>query len=281
MRKPKIGLALGGGGARGLAHIGFLKVLEREGIQIDALSGASMGGLLSAAYAAGCSASELEAEAIYISHMRNLVRLLDLRPNRRGLFEGRLLKNFLIEHLRLDTTFDTLRIPLTLTAVDTRTAEAIYMQEGSVIQAVMATCAFPGLLPPVEMENRNLIDGGTLDNVPADAVRKLGADIVIAVNVVQPSFTDFTLGYRENSDFWIKLIPGSLLELYQAAMIAIHELSRIKLQEAKPDLLVTPKLPQDLLVFTGFSRAAEAIASGQTAAEEILPSIQELIRKVS
>jgi NTE family protein len=281
MIKPKIGLALGGGGARGLAHIGVLKVFEREGIQIDQLSGSSMGGLLGAAYSAGLSPADLETEAVWISHLRNLIRVLDLRPGRRGLFEGKLLRSFLIDHLNLDTTFDKLHIPLALTAVDIRTSEAILLKEGSVIDAVMATSAFPGLLPPVKLEERFLIDGGTLDNVPADAVRELGAEIVIAVNVVPTSRLDMTLDDSEFRDNWLKLIPGSLLDLYQAAMIAISELSEIKLQKAKPDLVITPTMPKDLLVFTGFFRAAEAIEAGEKATEEMLPKIEQLIENSS
>ncbi|HID87294.1 MAG TPA: hypothetical protein EYP55_07930, partial [Anaerolineae bacterium] len=160
-RRPKVGLALSGGGARGLAHIGVLNVLEREGIPVDLLAGTSMGGVIAAGYAAGLSPEFMEQEALRMGQLRKLVGLFDLTLPKAGLVEGRKIEAYLAQHLG-EMTFDDLRIPLVLVAVDLVTGEEVILKSGSVIEAVRATISLPGVFAPVRMDGRLLVDGGIL-----------------------------------------------------------------------------------------------------------------------
>ena len=263
MDRPRVGLALSGGGARGLAHIGVLKVLERRGVPIDCLSGASMGGILAAAYAAGTSPDMLESLALRMARLRRLVRLVDLRPPRRGLLSGNRLRTFLAQFIPPELTFADLRLPLALEAVDLRTGEEVALTEGLVLDAALATSAFPGVLPPVEWNGRCLVDGGVLDNLPVDLVRGLGAEYVIAVDVSSAACDD---------DSWDPLagdtaLPAFLGMALDAVGVMVAAQTRAKLKSDPPDLLVRPRLSHDIGTFSSFTRAAEIIRLGEEAAE--------------
>ncbi len=173
----QFGLALSGGGAKGIAHIGVLKVLEEIHMPVHLLAGTSMGGVIAAVYAAGRSAAEIE-------QLTRSLRLLDLvQRDRSGLGligQGKMAAR-LREALGGDLTFDQLRWPLALVAVDLQTGEEVVIREGSVVEAVLATTAVPLIFPPVEWRGRLLVDGGILNPVPFDVVRAMGAERVIAV----------------------------------------------------------------------------------------------------
>ncbi len=140
--RPKIGLALGGGGARGLAHIGVLKVFERSGIPIDFLTGTSMGGIIAGAYAAGISPAELEAEAERMTHVSSMMRLVDLSGPRRGLIEGKHIRAYLCDLLGKDTTIENLSIPLALPAVDLVSGQQVVLRQGLLVEAVQVARDF-------------------------------------------------------------------------------------------------------------------------------------------
>lgn len=274
MERPVIGLTLSGGGARGLAHIGVLKVLEREGIPIDCLSGASMGGILAAAYAAGYSASDLEDVALDMSRRRSLIHLVDFAPPNRGLLAGRKLRAYLAKFLSPDLTFADLRLPLALEAVDLDAGREVALTEGSVLQAALATSAFPGVLPPVEWQGRRLVDGGLLDNLPVDLVRGLGAEVVIAVNVGpmpnEPGMLDAGLSSH---------LPSFMRIALDAVSLLTNARTWATLEEEKPEVLIHPPLPPDIGTFSSFTRAAEIIAIGEEAANQAFAS-QESIAQV-
>jgi NTE family protein len=185
-KTPRIGLALGGGGARGLAHIGVLKAMEQESIPIDVISGTSAGAIVGAFYAKERNAAILEEIALGID-WRKMARLLD--PNLllldKGLVHGAKVKEF-IKSIIGDVKFEDLEIPLAIVAADAETMEEVVIDEGSVLEAVRASISLPVILTPVKRDNRFLIDGGIVNPVPADVVRSMGAEIVIAVNVVPP-----------------------------------------------------------------------------------------------
>ena len=258
-------MTLSGGGARGLAHIGVLKVLEREGIPVDCLSGASMGGILAAAYAAGFSASELEGIALGMARPRRLVHLLDFRPPKRGLLAGRKLRAFLAQFLPPELTFADLRLPLALEAVDLDAGREVALTQGSVLRAALATSAFPGVLPPVEWQGRRLVDGGLLDNLPVDLVRGLGAERVIAVNVgPMPNEPDMLEAGLSSH------LPGFMRTALDAVWLLSNARTWARLQEDQPDVLIHPHLPPDIGTFSSFTRAAEIIAIGEEAANQAL-----------
>lgn len=173
----QFGLALSGGGAKGIAHIGVLKVLEEIHMPVHLLAGTSMGGVIAAVYAAGRAAAEIE-------QLTRSLRLLDIVQRDRsglGLIGHGKMAARLREALGGDLTFDQLKLPLALVAVDLQTGEEVVIREGPVVEAVLATTAVPLVFPPVEWRGRLLVDGGILNPVPFDVVRAMGAERVVAV----------------------------------------------------------------------------------------------------
>ena len=184
-KKLKIGLALGSGAARGLAHIGVLKALIEEGISIDYISGSSIGALVGAYFASKGEVATLEEMVLGID-WRKLARLID--PNLifmlKGLIHGQKIKE-LLQAIIGDIEFKDLKIPLAVVATDINTGEEVVIKEGSVIEAVRASISMPAIFMPVKYGRRFLIDGGVVNPVPAGVVRNMGATFVIACNVIQ------------------------------------------------------------------------------------------------
>lgn len=187
-----LGLALGAGGSRGVAHIGFLKALEEAGVKPDYIVGCSMGSVVGGAYAAG----------VPVDTMREVVcklRFLDLfSPSKQkgGLIGNTKMRALLCKYLG-NITFEDLKLPYRCIAVDMLKQEVVEFSEGSVIDAIIASSAIPAIFPPLANDERRLIDGGVLERVPAMRVKKLGADVVVAVDV---------LGWRKASE----KVPGAI-----------------------------------------------------------------------
>ena len=273
-KAPRVGLALSGGGARGLAHIGVLKIFEEQGVPIHALAGTSMGGLIAASYAAGMSASELEAAALKMANLRELAALVDLRPPRRGLLDGKHVRKYLTSFVDENITFNELNFPLAMQAVDLKSGTEHTLQDGNVLDAVMATSAFPGIFPPVEIHDCQLVDGGVLNNLPAELPRRLGADVVIAINVTAALDTDELDAQTEGSIF----SRGIAKDLMRVALIVSRAMTEVRLKETPPDLLLCPPIPAKAGVFSGFTHAAEIIAAGETCVRENLTTIKKITR---
>src|SRR5262245_42389218 len=216
-----VGIAFGGGSARGLAHIGVIQWFEEHRIPIDLVAGTSMGGLVGGAFATGMSAAELRAmiegtdwDAMFGTSsfaFKNLRRKRDARgyPSRLefGLKGGLVAPSALNDGQQVDLllariaapyygleSFDDLPTPFRCLAVDIVAAERVVIGSGSLAQAMRATMSLPGVFPPIETQNRVLVDGGAMDNVPADVVRDMGATVVIAVDVgLKPEDIDYSL----------------------------------------------------------------------------------------
>jgi NTE family protein len=268
--RPTIGLALGGGGARGLAHIGVLKALERANIAVDVLAGTSMGGLIAAFYAAGRSATEIEAEAQQLGKLSQLLNLVDLGLPHRAFLSGEKFYAFLKDKLGPLLTFAELGRPLALTAVDLISGKEVILREGLVAEAVRATIALPSVIEPVKRNGQLLVDGGVLNNIPAGQARALGADVVIAVNV--------SLDVHDDR-LWQKVgLPAILVDSWRADAISAAALTDIRLALARPEVILRPPTPSDITTLTGFTRASEIIAAGEAAVEEALPKLREVAR---
>lgn len=176
-----MGLALGGGGARGFAHVGVIGLLDREGIPIDVIAGSSAGSLVGAAYAAGLRSNELLEIALNL-RWRDLGRLV---WPRRGFVSFEKLETLLIDAVG-DIAFADLRMPYAAVAADMATGEQVVLQHGRLAPAVRASCSVPGIVIPAEIDGRLLSDGGVINNLPISVVRELGADIVISVGLSSP-----------------------------------------------------------------------------------------------
>ena len=273
--RPKIGLALGGGGVRGFAHIGVLKALTRAGVPVDLIAGTSIGGIVGAPFAAGHAIEDIENELLRLVQLRSMVRLIDLRPNRRGLFQQESIHQYFADQLGADLQFSDLPIPLALIAADIRNGKEVVLTQGSVIDAICATMAVPGVIAPMEIEGRKLVDGGILNNVPANVARSMGADVVIAVDVAAARLiTDPESGLSAEEVIRSPVLPRFALEMWRAQAIMMQEIVRLKLEIAKPDVLLKPPVPPEIGMFNGMGRAAELIAIGERTAEAALPAIQ-------
>src|SRR6266496_3868053 len=177
-RIPSIGLALGGGFARGIVHVGILKVLEEEGIPVRFIAGTSVGALIGAAYCSGVSVDELEEIA-------SRVRFKDLARwtlSRYGFATNHRMSGFLNKTLKVKT-FEELRIPLAVTATDFASGEGVVFRSGPLVDPVRASCAYPGVFLPVTINGRMLVDGMLAHSLPTKPVRDMGADRVLAVSL--------------------------------------------------------------------------------------------------
>jgi NTE family protein len=275
---PRLGLVLGGGGARGLAHIGVMRVFQREQIPIDLIAGTSMGGLVGALYAAGVPITTVQEEVGRLSKLTEQIKLVDVNISSAGLsVGGRRIYNFMADLLGEDLTFADLRLPLSMVSVDIRTGREVTLQGGLVIDAVRATISVPGIFQPVDLGDYRLVDGGVLDNVPVDVARMMGATRTIAVDVL-PSFSRNMPGMAPvEPGLQLPFAPLSLNEIYNVIMIMIAALTDSRLREYPPDLLIRPEIPASITLMSGFGRATEIIAAGEVAAEEALPAIRALL----
>jgi NTE family protein len=276
-RKPGLALSLSGGGARGLAHIGILEGLEHNHIEIAALSGASMGGVIGALYASGLTGAELHQLSSRLARPRELIKLVELRPGRRGLVSQEKLSRLLAEYIDPSLSFADLRIPLLLTATDLDSGELIQLQQGPLLPAVMATCAFPGVFPPVEFDGRLLVDGGVLNNLPVDLLAKRFHNPLVAIDVSPQAASS----QNHHPVAGISRMPAVAEVLYRATILMNHAVTESILEQQPPDLLITPAIPEGIGVFDGFSRCEDIIRSGRKALDEQLRPLQQLSGKVA
>ncbi|MBL7064143.1 MAG: patatin-like phospholipase family protein [Anaerolineae bacterium] len=275
----QIGLALSGGGAKGIAHIGVLKVLEEAQIPVHMVAGTSMGGVVAAAYAAGRSASEIEQS------FRSL-RLLDIVQRDRtglGLLGQDKMASRLREALGGDLTFDQLKLDLALVAVDLETGEEIVIREGSVVEAALATAALPIVFPPVRWRGRMLIDGGVLNPVPFDTVRQMGADRVIAVHTLHdlssmPEAGTPSRGRGAEAVIRLLLYRSRwtpLLDVSERSLgIMSRKLVEQRMREAPPDLMIEVLL-KDVGLFD-LDQVDVCLRAGEKAARQHLSELIEL-----
>jgi NTE family protein len=250
--KIRVGVALGGGFARGLAHIGVLKVLEEENIPVDLIAGTSVGSVIGAAYASGISAKELE-------EISTLVRFKDFSRwtfSRFGIFNNDKMAVFLRKVLRCKT-FEELRIPLAVAATDVVTGEAVVFTSGELIDPVRASCAYPGIFLPVNVNGRLLVDGLLAHSVPTIPLRKMGADRVIGVSL---------------SASWVKKqgprhvfdVIGQCFSIAQDNMCGVWK--------SAADVVLEPAIGE--FSYDDFGRAPELIKTGEVAARAALPQIR-------
>jgi NTE family protein len=278
MAMPKIGLALSGGGLRGFAHVGVLKVFEEAHIPIDYISGTSIGGVIAAAYASGIPLQEIEETSLRLSHLGELMKLIDVSPQRRGLLEGQKVHDFLAR-LFIDRTFETLKIPLAIPAVDIIKSKEYVFQTGLLLPAVMATTAVPGLFAPVKIGGCRFIDGGILNNLPVDCVRNLGATFVIAIDAQPDPFQEKPWQEQETPAHFPVPLPSFFLDFYRAEIIMIAEITHRKLLETCPEMLLRPPIPNEIMMFLGFHRINEVIEAGQACARAAIPRLEYILNQ--
>ncbi|PKO03536.1 MAG: hypothetical protein CVU43_02080 [Chloroflexi bacterium HGW-Chloroflexi-5] len=276
-KQKKLGLALSGGGARGFAHIGVLKVLTEENIQVSCLSGTSMGGLVGTLYAIGYTAKEIEKIAVKHTTLREMINLVDRTPHRRGLILGQRLRNLFAQLIGKDTSFSDTLIPLALNGVDLITSQEAVLTEGNLLDAVMSTIAIPGFFAPVKIGKMQLIDGGTLNNLPVKNLRVFAPEVVMAVDVHPDTTREVPWQFSDQKARFPLPVPDFFLDFYRAELIMITKLTELNLQQDGPDLLIRPKLPPEITMFYGYQKADKIIALGEKSMRKNLEKLKPFL----
>jgi NTE family protein len=253
VRTPAIGLALGGGFARGIAHIGVLKVLEEEGIPVRVVTGTSVGALIGACYCSGLSLAEMQD----VAHSVRFTTFARWTLSRYGFASNDRMISFLTRTLKCKT-FEDLRIPLGVTATDFNTGEGVVFHSGSIIDPVRASCAYPGMFLPVEIRGRYLIDGMLSHPVPTRPLLEMGADRVLAVHL--------------KGTWAVGGPPRHLFDVIgQSFAIAQDAMSSVWRRAA--DLVVEPDVAG--FAYDDFKRADDLIHAGEVAMRQALPEVRK------
>jgi len=259
LKRPKIGLALGSVGSRGLAHIGVIKALEENNIPIDFIAGSSIGAMIGGFYAARLDIKEIEEIALSINWRRIFSILFD--PHlKQGLIGGEKLKTFIKNYIN-GKKFEDCKIPFAAVATDLKTGEIVILNKGEMAQAIRASVSIPLVFKPVEREGRVLADGGLSAPVPVEIVRNMGADIVIAVNL-DKHYCD-----EEYKPGWYDIINDSL-------NILRHHLALSNVANA--DMVINIDVGKNNYWYQ-FINGQDKILTGEKAVKEILPKLQEMI----
>ena len=306
IRRPVIGLALGGGAARGFAHIGIMRTLLANGIVPDVVVGTSIGAAVGGAYAAD-RLDALEDWARSLQGVRNILGYLDIRLNGSGLIGGEKLASRLEQSIG-QTLIEDLPMKYASVANEVRTGHEIWLTRGRLVEAMRASYALPGIFAPVMVGDRWLVDGALVNPVPVSAARALGAEIVIAVNLSTDIFTHSTTIHAHGAMpvpvatpvteetpakrrfprifsaertvkrefFGTAGRPGISSVMIDAFNIMQDRITRARLAGDPPDFLITPRVGQ--FGWFDFHRAEDLIALGARAAERALEQIQETIQ---
>jgi NTE family protein len=278
-RRPAIGLVLSGGGARGFAHIGLLRVLERHGIEPDVLAGTSMGAILGALYAHGYRADDLHELATSIS-WRDVVDVSLVG----GLIKGDRLHALLAG--LLPARFEELGKPLAVTCTDLEAGEELVFTEGDLVTAVRASACFPGAFEPVEHEGRALADGGILNNLPVDALALMRADLTLASDVSPPRRAAYLPEDGDRDSWWQRMVATVTLErraplaavTLRSADIMMRLLTDAQYVHHPADLRVQHEMPT--MRMESFWALDEIVAQGEVNAEAALRARPELLARL-
>ncbi len=295
-QRPKIGLALGSGLARGWAHIGVIKALKKHGIEPDIIAGTSIGALVGGAYAAG-KLDELEEWARSLTRMK-VMGYLDLRVRSGGLIGGRKLYKLMHEHFG-DTRMEDLDIPFTAVATDMVTGHEVWLRRGKMIDVMRASFSLPGVFPPVRRHNRWLVDGALVNPVPLSVCQARGASMTIAVNLNAdiigkakhrgekiPTVAGFDPLEDKGVGGMARKIPiarrlfkrdaegPSLFGVMVSSLNIVQDrLARSRLAGEPPDVNLVPRIGHIGLM--EFERVGDLIKAGEVAVERMLPEIQD------
>lgn len=254
MNRPKIGLALGSGGARGFAHLGVIKVLVENGVPIDYIAGSSMGSLVACFYGAG-----IEMDRLYkISTAFKRKYYLDFTIPKMGFISGKRVKE-LIRVFTKGKRLEELMIPVSVVATDLMTGEKVVFTEGSIADAVRASISIPGIFVPEKLNGRLLVDGGVVDRVPVSVVKKMGADLVIAVDVSR---------VKTNAE---------ITTIYDVIMqsLDIMQMELMENRQIASDVMMRP--PVEIYSSRAFTNIDELILIGE---EEARKHINEIKQKI-
>lgn len=254
--RPKIGLALGSGAARGFAHIGVIKALKENNIHVDYVAGSSIGAVIGALH---CSDAPLEDIAKVLGYIKPKF-LIDFTTSRNGLVIGNKIEELLKFFIKVKT-FEELNIPLAVVATNLKTGGREVFTNGDLIKPLRASISIPGIFAPVHYEGKLLVDGALIDRVPSSVAKKMGSDIVIGVDI----------GFRPGEHF----SPKSIFEILIQS-IGIMELQILKRRIEKCDVLITPQV--DHIRPFSLDKIEDCIEQGAAAARLKMGEIHSLVK---
>ena len=293
VKERRIGLALGSGGARGSAHVGVLKVLEENGIVPDIIAGTSMGAKVGGAYAAGVKVDKLAAIWRSTTFSKVAKTLLPTVPWS-GWSSGGEIKRT-VRNLVGDRTIEELPISFAAVATDLESGEPYIITKGSLAEAIRASLSIPGLFTPVWIDGHLLIDGGVSDPIPVDVARQLGADLVIAVDVLVdpdevklsgipvPEYREQILGITKGMEKARaaaaesrRFYPSVFAVLFQMSTVFQKRVSDLLLKVHPPDILIQPDFSPNPPCYSDVRTGIEA---GEEATRRALPQIRALLER--
>ncbi|MFC1899326.1 patatin-like phospholipase family protein [Chloroflexota bacterium] len=263
----RLGLALGSGIARGLAHIGVLNVLHQEGISFDMMAGTSAGAAIGALFARGVDITVIEEMALSID-LKKMASLLDPILPKTGLIGGKKIIKWLGAALGKDVSFDDLAVPFACVATDITSYEEVVINEGLVLDAIRASISIPAIFAAAKWQDKYLVDGTLVNPVPVNVLKTMGADVVIAVDVV-PRAEEI---HQQIADKKIKK-PNIFGVMIQSINVASYTLANHCVEEA--DIVIHPQVGH--ISPTDFHRGKELIAGGELAARAAMPEIKKLL----
>ncbi len=261
-KKPKIGIALGSGGARGLIHIGVLKVLEENDIPVDFVAGASIGSIIGAYYALNKEIESLDKRVKEFTK-KDLIRLIDITSPKKALIAGHKIEKFINELVK-GSSFSDLQIPLVIIATNMRTGKEVLIQKGKLVNAIRASISLPGIFPPAKINKSLYLDGGLVNPTPTDVVKKMGADIVIGVDLTMKHAVKI-----ENPN-----IAETLMRSFEILRTRTTELSIGDIDENTIIIHTNQEKFMDSYRFYDYKFVTE----GEKSAKKCLPKIKKAIR---
>ena len=268
-KSKKVGLALGGGAVRGLAHIGVLAVLEREGIPIDMIAGTSVGAIIGALYALGKDTRQIRKIALDLSK-KNFTFWVDPVLPKTGLLKGRKFEATLRSIIG-NAEFGDLKIPFACVATDIWSGEEVVIESGPVWEGIRASSSIPVLFSTAKREGRHLVDGGLVNPIPVNVLKKMGADFIIAVNVI-PSIGGSSTRWICGRNSEEPKEPNIINIIMQAIYINSYALAKTSLEDA--DVVIYPQIAH--IPSADLHRAQECILLGEQAAQDSIPEIKRL-----
>ena len=306
MTKPKLGIALGSGGARGWVHVGVLQALKKHGLEPDVVCGCSMGALVGGAYVSG-ELDSLETWALSIGRL-DMLRYLDINILNGGVIDGESIMSIL-QDFKKDALIESLEKPFTAIATDLLTGREIWLQNGSLSEAIRASISIPGIFSPQKTGGKWLLDGGLTNPVPVSACRALGAEIIIAVNptagVLEYRYRDLETPEEINTneprsallDRLFDTVPDRIKSgvkamtpdflnadidrisyfdvLSSSIDIMTDQIMRSRLAGEPPHIMLQPRLGR--FGTLDFHRAEEAITEGRNIVQDALPALRKLM----
>jgi len=271
--KRKIGIALSGGAARGLSHIGVLQVLEEIGVEINAVAGCSMGAIVGALYSTGRDLKEIE-NYIASTDWKNFLMFSMISLSRSGLVNDKKVDDILKKFLG-DLTFTDCKKQFCCVAADLMTGKKVVLSEGMIREAVRASIAVPGIFPPIPLDNGLLVDGGVIEPLPTEAIKMLDANYIIASSIVFESNKPENKEKRSGKYRTAESKKMSLQAIIDKSLNMIHsQMVKSYLNEAQ--IIIEPRIGD--FGFFDFSKGKEIIAAGRLAAIEKIPEIRKKLK---